>query len=131
MSFIELAGINDVHEPVVAPDGIYDLVIAAVQIKEKDGKKNILCILEFENTDADYANILHNVSLPSSDDDSEKRKNKLLFAKRFFHQFNIPFEGGVDIEAMHGCRGKARVKCDEYEGKVKNILNLDTLPEGV
>lgn len=131
MSFIELDGISDVHEPVVAPEGSYDFVIASAQIKEKEGKKNILVILEFENVDANYANVMHNVSLPTSDDDPEKRKNKLLFAKRFFVQFGIPFEGGVDIETFSGCRGRAKVKTDEYEGKVKNILNLESLPEGV
>jgi hypothetical protein len=130
MSFIELDGINDVHEPVTAPEGMYDLVIASATIKEKEGKKNIFCVIEFENTDTEYANILHNVSLPSSDDDSDKRKNKLLFAKRFFHQFNIPFEGGVDVEAFSGSRARCKVSVGEYDNKPQNKISLDSLPEG-
>lgn len=128
MSFIELPGINDVKEPTLAPEGMYDLIIVRAQIRQKDGKSNILVALEFEDKSFDYADVLHNISLPAAEDDPEKRKTKLLFAKRFFHQFGVPFEGGIDLEALPGCRGRAKVKGDEYEGKQKNVLDLDTLP---
>lgn len=128
MSFMEIDGLQDAHEPVVAPEGIYDLLIESSQIKEKDGKKNIFIVLTIEG-DGGYANVLHNVSLPVKDDEDEKRKNKLLFMKRFLVQFGIPIEGNtINVENFVGSRARAKLKQEEYEGKNKNVIVLDQLP---
>jgi hypothetical protein len=133
MSFIEMPGLEDAQELKHAPEGEYDLVIENVSMREKEGtaygliKANILCILKIEGAGEDYANVMHNISLPSADDDQEKRKTKMLFARRFFEQFGVPYEGGVELEAFVGCRGRAKLVVDEYQGNVRNALQLERL----
>jgi hypothetical protein len=127
MSFIEMPGLEDAQELKHAPEGEYDLVIENVSMREKEGKANILCILKIEGAGEDYANVMHNISLPSADDDQEKRKTKMLFARRFFEQFGVPYEGGVELEAFVGCRGRAKLVVDEYQGNVRNALLLERL----
>ena len=75
------------------------------------------------------ANIFHNVSLPSEDDDDEKRKTKMLFAKRFFNQFKIKIDGGIEMESLVGSRASAcKVVQDEWEGTMRNNLQCDPIP---
>lgn len=128
MSFIQLNGLQDVQELPVAAEGRYPLVITSASLKDsKEGDgKNILCIVEVES-DRKYANIFHYIALPRGDD-KDKDQTMLLMAKRFFKQFGIPFEDGVELEAFVGSRCEGNVKVDEYQGQLRNVLMIDRLP---
>lgn len=125
MGFIDLGkDLNDVKEPSTVPEGMYDLVIASVKEKDKDGKKGILVIITHESN-LDAANILHNISLPGPGDDEEKVENKLRFIKRFVEKFHIPVpKGQLDLTLFPGATGKCKVVLEEYNGVVSNKLKL-------
>lgn len=82
---------EDVKEPELAPTNRYHLRIESCQYKEGE-KPNYLFNIKI--TDGEYAALFHNVYLPTENDDVDKRKQKILFAKRFFALFNIPVIGG-------------------------------------
>lgn len=129
MSFIEMPGINDAKEPQIVPEGPYDLIITGAKLKEKDGKKNILIILEIEGY-PEAANVMHNVSLVSAEDEDEKKAFKNLLAARFFYQFGIAVEGGVELEQLVGHRATAaKLTVDVYNNQKSNKLVLDPLPQ--
>lgn len=129
MSFIEMPGINDAKEPKVVPEGVdYDLIITSAKLKEKEGKQNVLIVLEIEGY-PDAGNVMHNLSLIGANDEEETRKFKLLMAKRFFHQFGIEADGGFEIEQLVGHRASGcKLQVDIYEGQKNNKLKLDPLP---
>ncbi len=128
MSFIDMPGLNDAKEAVSVPEGKYDLCVIDAKMTEKDGKHNIRMILEIEG-EPDAGNVFHYVSLPHEDDDSEKRKTKMLFARRFFNQFGIQADNGVDLEALVGSRASgANLTQEEYEGNLRNGLKVNPLP---
>ncbi len=131
MSFIKMPGLGDAQEQPLPPEGLYDLVITDAQLREKDGRSSIMCILKIENTEEDYASLFHHIGLPNSEDEPDKAKAKNLFAKRFFMQFSIPIEaGGFDIETLVGCRARdVKVKTSEFEGKPTRNVEIDRLPE--
>ena len=132
MSFLDMPGLEDVKEAVAVAEGPYDLIVIQADITEKDGKSSIRMILEIEG-EPDAGNVFHYVSLPHEDDDVDKRKTKMLFAKRFFHQFSIKTDNGVDMEALVGSRASAaRLSQEEYpegSGQLKNSLSCDPLPQ--
>ena len=128
MSFIELKGIDDIQEQKAAPEALYDLCITSAKMKEKDGKHSIALVLEIEG-EPDYANVFHYVSLPGENDDEDKAKIKLLFAKRFFHQFGISLDNGVELEQLVGNRATGcRLVQEEFEKNVTNKLQVNRLP---
>lgn len=139
MSFIQLTGIGDTKEPTVAPDGRYPLVITSATVKEskelKEGQtkkgKNIMCVIEIEGEGAHgekFANIFHYISLPDGQD-KDKDQTKLLMAKRFFVQFNVPMDGdGVEIEQIAGCRAEGNLGNETFEDKPRNVLKVDRMP---
>jgi len=124
MSFIQLSGIEGTHEPKVAPEGEYDLCIINAKMNEKEGKHSIMTVLEIEG-EPDYGNVFHYVALPGEND--ENATTKLLFAKRFFTQFGIDMDGGVELEQFVGSRAVGRLIQDEYEGQLKNVLQVARL----
>jgi hypothetical protein len=130
MSFIELKGLDETSEPKVAPEAEYDLCITTAKLTEKEGKHNIMTIIEIEG-ESDFANVFHYIALPSEDDEDDKRKAKLLFAKRFFYQFGIEMDGGIELEQLVGSRARGKLKLDEYEGNLKSVLQVDRLPAEV
>lgn len=128
MSFIQLVGIGEVKELACASEGRYSVVITDAKMHEgKEDKTSIRCVLEIEDGDNRYANIFHYISLPDGKDGA-KDQMKLLMAKRFFVQFGVPFDDGIDMEALVGCRAEVNLGIDEYQGQLKNILKLDRLP---
>jgi alcohol dehydrogenase class IV len=129
MSFIELKGIDDVSELPYASEGRYDLVVTSSKLKDSsDGEgKNILVVVEIENADRKYAPIFTYLGLPRGDD-KDKDHQRLLGCKRFFHQFGIPMDNGVELEQMVGARAQGNVAIDEYQGENKNVLKVDRLP---
>ena len=97
-------------------------------MNEKDGKTSIMTILEIEG-EPDFGNVFHYVSLPGANDDQDKAKAKLLFAKRFFTQFAISIDGGFEMEQLVGNRAAScKLVQEEYEGNVTNKLQLNRLP---
>lgn len=130
MSFIALKGIENTAEPKVAPEGEYDLCIISAKLNEKDGKINVMTILEVEG-EPEVGSVFHYISIPGPDDDEDKVKAKMLFAKRFFVQFGIDIDGGVDLEHFVGCRALGKLMQEEYEGNPKNVLQVNRLPAEV
>lgn len=132
MSFIELAGLDDVSEKKTVPEGSYDLVITAnpkTKRNEESGKDNLLVIIAIEGH-PEAANIMHNLALPHKDDEPESRKFKLLMIKRFCHHFKIAMQGGqINTENFAGARmSQCPVVKDEYNNVVSNKLKIPPLP---
>ena len=132
MSFIELAGIDEVTEKKTVAEGSYDLVVTAnpnAKKNENSGKLNMLVVIAIEGH-PEAANILHNLALPMGDDEPEAKKFKLLQIKRFCYHFGIQLDGAkINTEAFAGARGKQipLVK-EDYQGVVSNKLKLPPLP---
>jgi hypothetical protein len=134
MSFIQLHGIADVKEAKHVPEGRYPLIVTSAQLKDskkEDDAQNILCILEVEDSiDPKPAPVFHYVALPRGKD-AMKDQQMLLMAKRFFVQFDIPIDNGIELEQITGCRADGFLKVEEYpegSGNMKNTLQLDRLP---
>jgi hypothetical protein len=132
MSFIELPGINEVQEKVVVPEGLYDLVITSNPSPKKNetsGKTNLLCVLAIDGK-PDAANVMHNLSLISADDEDETKKFKLLQIKRFCHWFGIDISDGLNTENFAGSRSLKSMPLivEEYKGELKNTMRLPPLP---
>lgn len=134
MTFLALNGINDVRAPEIHAEGRVPLCIVDAKVTEKDGKTNVRVLLEIEEphpqVGSSWQNIFHYVSLPNSNDDAEKVQTKLRMAKQFFIQFGIPFDNGLNIEEMVGCRAEANITVEEYEGQLSNKVKTDPLPRG-
>jgi hypothetical protein len=132
MSFIELAGIDDVSEKKTVPEGSYDVVVTAnpkAKKNEESGKINLLVVLAIEGH-PEAANILHNLALPGAEDEPESRKFKLLMIKRFCHHFKIDMTGGqLNTENFAGARmAQCPVVKDEFNNVVSNKLKVPPLP---
>lgn len=126
MSFIPMdADLDAVVENQPVAEGEYNLVIDKVTEKLNDSGevKNLLVICQIVGN-PDAANIMHNVSLPQPDDDETKKKNKLLFMKRFLTLFNIPFAGGLDLAQFPGKQAKAYLTVEDYQGTISNKIKL-------
>lgn len=132
MTFLNLNGINDVQPPEVHPEARVPLCIVDAKVTEKDGKTNIRCILSIEEphptAGREWANLFHYVSMPTDKDDADKVQTKLRMAKQFFIQAGIPFDNGVNVEEMVGCRFEGNIVLDEFEGVPNNKLKPDPLP---
>ena len=128
MSFITLAGLGDATEKKVAPEGEYDLCIINAKMNEKEGKHSIMVVIEVEG-EPDVANVFNYIGLPGEDDD--QAEFKLLLAKRFFHQFGIEMDNGVELEQFVGSRSRGKLTQSEYpegSGQMKNDLQVNRLP---
>lgn len=128
MSFIELTGLDDATEKKVAAEGEYELCIINAKMTEKDGKHSIMVVLEVEG-EPDIANVFNYIGLPGEDDD--QAEFKLLLAKRFFSQFSIDMNNGVDLEQFVGSRSLGKLTQEEYpegSGQLKNTLQVNRLP---
>lgn len=123
MSFIDM-DLDAVEESKPVAEGTYTLVIEDVKEKEKEGvQTGLLVILSIEGQPT-AANVLHNLSFPLDADDDQKKKNKLLFMKRFLVLFGIPFQGGIDLTKFAGKRAACALGLKEYQGSVSNELKL-------
>lgn len=125
MSFIDLGvDLADVKFPSTVPEGMYDLTIEKATATSKDGKQGIQVILSVDGN-LDAANIFHNLSLPTTADDEEKKLTKLRFLKKFLELFKIPApEGQLDLTQFPGSRAKVKVVLDEYNGMINNKLKV-------
>lgn len=130
MTFITMPGLSDVKEPIAVPEGSnYDLRIIGAKLRSKDAKNDIEFIIEIDG-EPEAANIFHYIGLVNEDDDDEKRKIKMLFAARFFNQFNIKTEDGVEMEQLVGARAtNCKLDQKEWEGSLRNNLVLNPLPQ--
>jgi len=128
MSFIDLKGLKDVKEPKNAPEGRYPLTIINAKMHETENGQSIATVIEVESGDPAlrYANVFHYVALPNGKD-VDKDQTKLLMAKRFFAQFGINADEGVELEHFVGSRGQGNLAVEEYQGQQKNTLKLDRL----
>jgi hypothetical protein len=132
MSFIDLPGIDEVTEPELVPEGQYDLVITdnpTPKKNEASGKMNMLVVLAIEGFPK-AANVMHNLALPTAEDDEKAKQFKLLQIKRFCHTFGIEYAGGINTELFAGSKASnISLKKDEYQGNVRNIIaSLPPLP---
>ncbi|KKK65662.1 hypothetical protein LCGC14_2971870, partial [marine sediment metagenome] len=104
------------------------LCIIVAKMNEKEGKHSIMTVIEVEG-EPDVANVFNYIGLPGEDDD--QAEFKLLLAKRFFNQFGIEMNNGVELEQFVGSRAKGRLIQEEYpegSGLLKNTLQVNRLP---
>lgn len=130
MSFIEM-NLDDVQEPQTAPEGEYELVIdnAEVGLSKTSGKPRIAVRIAFD-CHPELQSMLHFISLPTEDDDPSSANFKKLMLKRFLYLFNIPCDGGFNVEDLFGARATAAVRLSEPSdsNEVYNELILPKLP---
>ena len=128
MSFIDLPinDMNDIQEDMPVPEGEYTLVISDCKERNDDAGqlKGLLIICEIEGQTG-AANVLHNMSLPLPNDETDKVSNKLKFIKRFINLFNIPVKGSqLNPQDFLGKRAKAFLTQEEYNGTISNKIKL-------
>jgi hypothetical protein len=142
--FIDCGDVNteDVHEPISQPTGVYDLEVKSAKAKyaeREDGSgkylKNISVIIEFIGVD-NAAAIFHNISLWDVNEEKRKRDFKIIFAKKFYKLFNLPWTPrGINTTDLIGAKAiQAQVdlvdgydKGDGVEPPKKNQLNLNNI----
>lgn len=128
MSFIDLPinDLEDIQEDQPVPEGEYQLVILDCKERQNESGaiKGLLIICEIEGQTG-AANVLHNMSLPLQEDDTDKVSNKLKFIKRFVNLFGVPVKGGsLNPMDFIGKRAKAFLTQEEYNGTVSNKIKL-------
>lgn len=133
MSFIKLgAEFGATQEATLVPNGAYDL--RATGFLYEEDKHRIRVNLEVENPPEgldDVAPIFHYIFLPAPEDDADKSKSKMLFAKRFLYLFGVPYtDEGFDPEDIPGTSAR-KVTCEqeEYDGRHNVRIKLPQLPE--
>ena len=126
------AGYDDVKEPELAPTAQYHLIIENCKYID-DGKPRFMFNIKIQG--GDFATLFHSVYLPTEADDDQKRKNKILFAKRFNYMFKIPVIGGkfnptdaVGREAVGNVKLVSYTKTSGEDGK-KNELVVPNMPQ--
>lgn len=125
MSFIDLGmDPNDIDQLV--PEGSYELVVADVKEKKDDnGNLTGLLVIHEIQGHPEAANVLHNISLPTPNDDPEKQLNKIRFMKRYLNQFNISAAGGrLDVAQFMGKRATCFLIIEDYEGLESNKIKF-------
>jgi len=132
MSFIEIRGIEDVKEPQIAPEDTYDLVIDDVKGGMKEGTDihQIRVRIQIENADPEieYAAIFHYLTGIGADDDEEKAKFKMLSIKRFLALVGVDIvDSGFNEEDLMGCRFRAKLTQEEYQGNISNRVLVPRL----
>lgn len=128
MSFLEIEGLGDDYEDKAVPEGEYTVRIDNVEEKTaKDGKSpQLMVMLKIEGEGGKgAATIFHYLTFPSPDDDDDKRRTKMRMNGRFLRKFGVAFEKkGFNSEDMIGCSATVLLKQEEYEGAIKNSINL-------
>ena len=136
--FIDLGdNLDDVKEPELLVPARYSLRIESAKgVLDADGNlTQIQCRVIAPDVQGS-APIFHTVWLPKADADAEKRKNTLLFIKRFMKLFNVPMAGnGLNTTDFVGREAIANVNLDTYPKKdgsgegQKNSIVLPPLPK--
>lgn len=125
--FIEIDGLNDeLKEPEVMPDGLYNLQITDIEVgKSKSGRDMFTLNIEFVDH-PEARGFRHWLTFPSQEDTSDTRKFMLLNMKRFFDAFGVEYENGVSTESIKGATGvDVPVKLSSTDdGKEYNELGL-------
>ncbi len=128
MPFIDMAGLNEAKEPVLAPDGEYTVIITGANYKEETSLIVVMCEIEAADPDVEYATLFHNISLPKSGDEKKSLDFKCLLASRFRAQFDLGDAEGFDTEAMVGARSdNVKIKQKEWDNRFSNEMVLDNL----
>lgn len=106
MSFINV-DFNSAVEAQPAPEGRYSLQITDGKVVQtgpnsaNPGRDMLQFTIGFTDPEVNAPTIRHFVSLPHSDDEPQKARNKALMLKRFLVAFDIPFESnGIDLDAI-------------------------------
>jgi hypothetical protein len=133
MSFLEVSGLGDDYEDKPVPEGEYTVRVDNIEEKTaKDGKSpQVMCMIKVEDSDyTDAATIFHYLTFPSESDDADKRRTKMRMNTRFLIKFGVPFEKkGFNAEDIIGCTATVLLKQEEYEGAIKNSIQLPALQE--
>lgn len=119
-----------VAEPKPVPNALYDLeIVSAESVSSQKGQPQVEVHLGIKGHE-DAPIVRHYISLPSEGDDADKKRNKLLFAKRFCHLFNIPYdETGFDTDDFVGSKARCELTTEERNGATYNRLNLPRLKD--
>jgi len=123
MGFIDLgANLDDIPDSNPVPEGNYDLIVEGSKLKLDNMCINVWLSIEGE---PEAATVFHNLSLPKTDDEDEKKKNKLRFLKAFMQKFTIPYgDNGFNEEDLIGARANCHLVQDEYNGRISNKIKL-------
>lgn len=130
MSFVNL-DVTGAQEPQVVEENTYTHRIASAEQKDgkKPGAKNIEVITEIEGAGPNVPPVFTYLSLPNASDDDKASRFKVLQLKRFMHAFDIPYDTeGFNLSDWLGCTGEVLTKVDEYEGNLKNVIQIPRLP---
>lgn len=124
----------EVKEPKAVANGRYELVISTAEYKDAKSPEKAPMIQVGIAIDGhvDAPQINHFISLPKAGEDPKKSQFKMLMAKRFLHQFGIPYDEtqGFNVEDFPGARANCQVVLDEpnERNQIFNRLELDRLP---
>ncbi len=135
-------------EPVIAPEGTYDLEIieADEYLSLNSGGRSIRVRIRFTGK-SEYANLTHYLGLANKEKDAARdaargvaagstAEAKALMTKRFLHAFGIKWDAkGYDTNAFATRKARLDVTIDTQEmenGTVRksNSIRLPALPEG-
>ena len=126
-TFIPLDDMGRIQEDKVQPEGTYDLVIKkASTVTSKKGNPMLQVIIAFDGVE-NAANIFHNITLPTPDDDQKAMEFKKLLIARFCQLFGIDYKKGLNLEDFPGATAVCKVSEKEYEGAISNVLVLPSL----
>ncbi len=128
MSFVDI-DLEDTKEPEVAPEATYDLVIASAEEKMSKSDKPMIQVGLVIEGDNDYQMINHFLSLPMEGDEPKTVKFKKLSLARFLQLFNIPQDGGFNVEDFYGATASCLVAQGEAneKGQIFNELRVPKL----
>lgn len=120
MSFIEMPGLNDVEETIVAPEDRYSLYIKDVDDYVKEESENaggnivIKLLIAFDGHD-EFQPFAHYLSMPGPHDDPEKAKTKFRMVKRFLRHVGLNFDDGFDPLELEGLRFDSNVRQEQQQ----------------
>lgn len=128
MAFVAI-NLNDVEESAPVAEGEYDVQITKATLGEsKGGKPMITANIRLVGQPTAQA-IRHFIVLPTPDLDAEQTRYRKLDLKRFCAAFNIPTDGGVNVDDFQGAEASVYVtkKVDDDSGNEYNELRLPRL----
>ena len=122
MSFIEMGLGDDIKEPAAVDEGNYMLTVvsATEEISQNSGNPMIKIVHDIDGVD-DADGVFVYLPLPTSEDDSETRKNKQRKIKRYLTLANIEYiEGGFELDDFFGARFEGFLFKEEIEQQDEN-----------
>ena len=125
MTFINMP-LSEAKPPEPVPEGLYNLLIEAVdKIEEPDGKI-YLQIRHSVIGEPEAGAVFHRLGITLADDPN-KAKWAMLFIKAYLKVFDFPYSGNGwdDEEVIPGAQAECFLERTEWQGVVSNRIKLD------